>query len=90
MCLQVNRKYNAVLDEIRRLKEYQSVLLTSLKGREERVKELEEKVKELEERFLTHGIDAKVSNHTLGMYVCSRILFYPLRLTAAYLIVVTV
>ena len=60
MCLQINRKYNAVLEENRKLREDQSVLLTSLKGREERVRELEEK-------FLTDGIDAKVSNHTLGM-----------------------
>ena len=43
MCLQVHRKYNAVLDENRKLKESQSVLLTNLKTMEERVKEPEEK-----------------------------------------------
>ena len=42
ICLQVHRTYNAVLEENRKLKEDQSVLLTSLKTREERVKELEE------------------------------------------------
>ena len=43
MCLQVHRKYNAVLDENRKLKEGQSVLLTNLKTMEKRVKVLEEK-----------------------------------------------
>ena len=43
MCLQVRGKYNAVLDDNKRLKEDRNVLLTSLKTREERVKELEEK-----------------------------------------------
>ena len=42
MCLQVRRRYNAVLDENRKLKEDQSALLTSLEGRNQRVKELEE------------------------------------------------
>ena len=53
MWLQVRRRYNAVLDENRKLKEDQSLLLTSLKTREERVKELEEKdVKVLEEKVV--------------------------------------
>ena len=47
--LQVRRRYNAVLDENRKLKEDQSVLLTSLKTREERVKQLEEKEVEVQE-----------------------------------------
>ena len=42
MYLQIDRKYNTVLEENRKLKEDQSVLLTNLKTREERVKELEE------------------------------------------------
>ena len=50
MSLQVREKCNTVLDDNRKLKEDQSVFLTSLKTREERVKELEERVKELEER----------------------------------------
>ena len=50
MCLQVREKYNAVLDANRKLKEDQSVLLTSLKTMEEKVKELEERIKELEEK----------------------------------------
>ena len=50
MCLQVHGKYNAVLDVNRKLKEDQSIFLTSLKTREERVKELEKRVKELEEK----------------------------------------
>ena len=49
MCLQVNRKYNAVLDENRKLKEGQNVLLTNLKTMEERVKELEEKHDKVQE-----------------------------------------
>ena len=49
MWLQFCRRYNAVLDENRKLKEDQSVLLTSLKTREERVKELEEKDVEVQE-----------------------------------------
>ena len=49
MCLQVNRKYYAVLDENRKLKEDQNTLLTSLKGREQRVKELEEKIVKVQE-----------------------------------------
>ena len=49
-CLQIRGKWNAVLDDNRKLKEDQSVLLTSLKTRIERVKELGGKVKELEER----------------------------------------
>ena len=49
MCLQVNDKINAVLDENRKLKEDQNTLLTSLKGREQRVKELEEKDVEVQE-----------------------------------------
>ena len=51
MWLQVHRRYNAVLDENRKLKEDQSLLLTSLKTREERIKQLEEKdVKVLEDK----------------------------------------
>ena len=51
MWLQVHRRYNAVLDDNRKLKEDQSLLLTSLKTREERIKQLEEKdVKVLEEK----------------------------------------
>ena len=51
MWLQVHRRYSAVLDENRRLKDDQKFLLTSLKTREERVKELEEKdVKVLEDK----------------------------------------
>ena len=49
MWLQVRRRYNAVLDENRKLKEDQSVLLTSLKTRDERVKELKEKDVEVQE-----------------------------------------
>ena len=49
MWLQVRRRYGAVLDENRKLKEIQSVLLTSLKTREERVKQLEEKEVEVQE-----------------------------------------
>ena len=41
MCLQVCRKYNAVLVENEKLKEDQNVLLTSLKRKDQRVKELE-------------------------------------------------
>ena len=47
--LQVRRRYNAVLDENRKLKEDQRVLPTSLKTREERVKQLEEKEVEVQE-----------------------------------------
>ena len=43
MWLQVRRRYNAVLDENRKLKKDESNLLTSLKTKEERVKQLEEK-----------------------------------------------
>ena len=50
MCLQARGKCSAVLDDSRKVKEDQSILLTSHKAREERVKELEERVKELEER----------------------------------------
>ena len=50
MCLQVCEKYNAVLDVNRKLKEDQSVFLTSLKTREEKFKEMEERIKELEEK----------------------------------------
>ena len=57
MYLQVRGKFSAVLDDNRKLKEDQTVLLTSLKTREERVKELEERVKELEER------NGKVQKH---------------------------
>ena len=49
MCLQVHRNYNAVLDENRKLKEGQSVLLTNLKTMEERIKELEEKLVKVQE-----------------------------------------
>ena len=49
MWLQVRRRCNAVLDENRKLKEEQRVLLTSLKAREERVKQLEEKEVEVQE-----------------------------------------
>ena len=49
MWLQVRRRYGAVLDENRKLKEDQRVLLTGLKTREERVKELEEKDVEVQE-----------------------------------------
>ena len=48
MCLQVRKKHSAVFG--RKLKEDQSFFLTSLKTREERVKELEERITELEER----------------------------------------
>ena len=50
MCLQIRGKFNALLDDNRKLKEDQSVFLASLKIREERVKELEDRVKELEEK----------------------------------------
>ena len=49
MWLQVHRRYNAVLGENRKLKEDQRVLLTSLKSREERVKQPEEKEVEVQE-----------------------------------------
>ena len=47
--LQVRRRYNAVLDENRKLKEDQRVLLTSLKSKEETVKQLQEKEVEVQE-----------------------------------------
>ena len=49
MWLQIHRRYNAVFDENKKLKEDQTVLLTSLNTREERVKELEKKVAEVQE-----------------------------------------
>ena len=51
MWLQVRRRYSAVFDENRKLKDDQKFLFTSLKTREERVKELEEKdIKVLEDK----------------------------------------
>ena len=65
VCLQVRGKFNAVLDDNRKLKEDQSVLLVSLKVREERVKELEDRVKELEEKNVKVQERTEESKETL-------------------------
>ena len=49
MCLQVRGQYSSLFDENRNLKKDESVLLASLKTREEKIKELKEKIVELEE-----------------------------------------
>ena len=82
MYLQVHRQYSSVLDEDRKLKEAESVLLASINAREERVKELEDKIvklqkdreeksKELVSSLHTETLDKAIQTHSIDTHVSS-------------------